>query len=45
MSVRFIDLRIDPVYSDPAHPEQNGRHERVHLELKGEATRPPAHGL
>jgi hypothetical protein len=45
MSVRFIDLGIDPVYSDPAHPEQNGRHERMHLELKGEATRPPAHSL
>ena len=34
-----------PVYSDPAHPEQNGRHERMHEELKAEATRPPAYSL
>jgi len=24
----------------PAHPEQNGRHERTHLTLKKEATKP-----
>jgi transposase InsO family protein len=24
------------------HPEQNGRHERLHLTLKTEATRPPS---
>ena len=45
MAVRFIDLGVDPVYSDPAHPEQNGRHERMHRELKGDATRPPAYSL
>ena len=26
----------------PGHPEQNGRHERLHLTLKTEATRPPS---
>lgn len=26
----------------PAHPEQNGRHERMHRTLKAETTRPPA---
>jgi putative transposase len=26
----------------PAHPEQNGRHERMHLTLKKEATKPAA---
>jgi putative transposase len=26
----------------PGHPEQNGRHERMHRTLKAEATRPPA---
>jgi hypothetical protein len=25
----------------PGHPQQNGRHERMHLALKQEATRPP----
>jgi hypothetical protein len=25
----------------PGHPQQNGRHERMHLTLKKEATRPP----
>lgn len=45
LSVWFIELGIDPVYSDPGHPEQNGRHERMHRDLKGEATRPAAYGL
>lgn len=36
----FIGLGMEPVYSDPGHPEQNGRHERMHRELKGEAMRP-----
>ncbi len=26
----------------PGHPQQNGRHERMHLALKKETTRPPA---
>ena len=25
----------------PGHPQQNGRHERMHLTLKKETTRPP----
>lgn len=45
LAVWFIEQSIDPVYSDPAHPEQNGRHERMHKDLKGEATRPPGHNL
>jgi hypothetical protein len=43
--VWFIDLAIVPVNSDPGHPEQNGIHERMHKELKAEATRPPAYSL
>src|SRR5512138_2191888 len=31
-----------PVFSDPGCPNQNGRHERMHRELKAEAARPPA---
>lgn len=45
LSVWFMELGIHPVYSDPAHPEQNGRHERMHRELKAEATRPPGKNL
>jgi transposase InsO family protein len=45
LSVWFMDLGITPVYSDPAHPEQNGEHERMHKDLKAEATRPAAWNL
>ena len=45
LSVWLIELGVDPVYSDPGHPEQNGRHERMHQELKAESTRPPGYDL
>ena len=45
LSAWFMELGIKPVFSDPAHPEQNGRHERMHRELKGEVTRPPGYSL
>jgi transposase InsO family protein len=45
LAVWFMDLGIQPVYSDPAHPEQNGSHERMHEELKADATKPAAHSL
>jgi transposase InsO family protein len=45
LAVWFIELGIEPVYSDPGHPEQNGRHERMHRDLKGESTRPPGYNL
>ena len=45
LSVWFIELGIEPVYSDPGHPEQNGRHERMHRDLKAEVTKPPAKSL
>jgi transposase InsO family protein len=45
LAVWFMDLGIVPVYSDPGHPEHNGSHERMHEELKAEATRPPASSL
>lgn len=44
-SVWLMDVGITPVYSDPGHPQQNGRHERMHRDLKAEATRPPAANL
>jgi transposase InsO family protein len=40
LSVWFIELGITPVYSDPAKPGQNGRHERMHKELKAETASP-----
>ncbi len=35
-----LDIRIERI--KPGHPEQNGRHERMHLTLKKEATKPAA---
>jgi hypothetical protein len=34
-----------PVFSDPAHPEQNGRHERMHRDLKAACASPSAFDL
>jgi putative transposase len=45
MSVRLMMLDVLPVFSRPARPQDNGRHERMHLDLKKEATRPPASNL
>lgn len=44
LAVWLMDLGITPVYSDPGRPQQNGRHERMHKDLKAEATRPPGSG-
>lgn len=41
LSVRWLRLGIWPERIAPAHPEQNGQHERMHLVLKQETTRPP----
>ena len=38
----FVDQYINIQRIKPGHPEQNGRHERMHLTLKNEATRPAA---
>ena len=45
LSVWWIKLGIHPVRIEPGHPEQNGRHERMHRTLKAEATRPAAGNL
>ena len=42
LSVWWIKLGILPELIEPAHPQQNGRHERMHRTLKAEATKPPA---
>lgn len=41
LSVWWLRLGIALERIQPAHPEQNGRHERMHLTLKKEATKPP----
>ena len=45
LSYWFIELGISPVFSDPAHPEQNGRHERMHRDLKAACAKPSAYNL
>jgi transposase InsO family protein len=41
LSVWWLRLGIRIERIKPGHPQQNGRHERMHLTLKREATRPP----
>jgi len=45
LSYWFIELGITPVFSDPGHPEQNGRHERMHRDLKAACVKPAAYDL
>jgi putative transposase len=42
LSVWWLRLGIELERIKPGHPEQNGRHERMHLTLKKEATKPAA---
>ena len=41
LSVWWLRLGIAIERIQPGHPQQNGRHERMHLTLKQETTRPP----
>jgi transposase InsO family protein len=41
LSVWWLRLGISLERIKPGNPQQNGRHERMHLTLKKEATRPP----
>ncbi len=45
LSVWFIKLGIRPERIEPAHPEQNGRHERMHRTLKEATAKPPRANL
>ncbi|MGE4131957.1 MAG: IS481 family transposase [Bdellovibrionales bacterium] len=45
LSVWWLRLGIAIERIKPGHPEQNGRHERMHLTLKKEATKPAGHNL
>lgn len=45
LSVWWIKLGIRPERIKPGRPQQNGRHERMHLTLKRETASPPAETL
>jgi transposase InsO family protein len=45
LSVWWLRLGISIERIKPGHPQQNGRHERMHLTLKKEATRPPGENI
>lgn len=45
MSVRLMMLDVQPIFSRPGKPGDNGRHERMHRDLKADTTRPPSRTL
>lgn len=45
LTVRLIRLGIRVDRARPSHPQDNGRHERMHRTLKDEATKPPGRNL
>jgi len=45
LSVRLMTLDVLPVFSRPGRPGDNGRHERMHRDLKEQTTHPPAQNL
>ena len=45
LSVWWLRLGIQIERIKPGHPQQNGRHERMHLTLKREATKPAARNV
>lgn len=45
LAVWWIKLGIVPERITPGHPEENGRHERMHLTLKRETASPPGRSL
>lgn len=42
LSVQLMKYGVQPLYSRPGHPQDNGRHERMHRTLKECTTLPPA---
>ena len=45
LSAWWVRLGVMPEFIEPGKPQQNGRHERMHLTLKNETTRPAAGSL
>jgi putative transposase len=45
LAVKLIKAGVTPDRIEPGKPQQNGRHERLHLTLKQETAMPPARSL
>lgn len=45
LSLWWIEQGIEVEFMRPASPQENGSHERMHRDLKAEATRPPSPNL
>jgi putative transposase len=45
LSIWWIKQGIQTERIEPGHPEQNGRHERMHRTLKAESTKPPGSNI
>lgn len=45
LAVKLIKVGVMPERIEPGKPQQNGRHERMHLTLKQETALPPARSL
>lgn len=45
LAVWWLRLGIQLRRNVPGHPEHNGRHERIHRDMKAQTTRPPADDL
>jgi transposase InsO family protein len=45
LSVWWIEQGIEVEFTRPASPQENGSHERMHRDLKAEATQPPSRNL
>ena len=45
LAVSQVKAGVEPERIDPGQPQQNGRHERLHLTLKQETATPPARSL
>lgn len=45
LSYWLLDHGVQPLFSDPGRPDQNGRHERMHRDLKDRCCKPSAHNL
>lgn len=42
LSAWWLKLGVEPHFINPASPQENGRHERMHRTLKAHTSRPPA---
>jgi transposase InsO family protein len=42
LSAWWLKLGVEPHFINPASPQENGRHERMHRTLKAQTSRPPA---